>query len=109
MIIYPLAEKYGRRIVTRHRFHCFMSPVQLTKFEALFKRRDVLYILFERHLIGLRVQIFLVAGIIKMRLVKFLLADVVSALVTISLLVGISSAGGNGLEAVRKDKKRIEY
>ena len=101
-------QKYGRRIVTHHRFHRFLSPDKLTKLEAQFKRRGVLFILFGRHLIGLRVQIFLVAEIMKMRLVKFLLTDAVSALVTISIMVGIGYAGGNSWEALRKDMKRIE-
>jgi membrane protein DedA with SNARE-associated domain len=108
-IIYQLGKKYGRRIVTHRWFHRFLSPVQLTKLEARFKRRGVLFILLGRHLIGLRAQIFLVAGIMKMRLMKFLLADAVSALVTISIMVGIGYAGGNSLEAIRKDLKRIEY
>jgi membrane protein DedA with SNARE-associated domain len=108
-IVYHLGSKYGRQIVTHHRFHRFLSPDKLTKLEAQFKRRGVLFILFGRHLIGLRVQIFLVAGIMKMRLVKFLLADAVSALVTISIMVGIGYAGGNSLEALLKDMKRIEH
>lgn len=108
-IIYHLGKKYGRRIVTHHRFHRFLSPVKLTKLEAQFNRRGVFFILFGRHLIGLRAQIFLVAGIMKMRLVKFLLADAVSALVTISIMVGIGYAGGNNLERIQKNLKRIEY
>ncbi len=108
-IIYHLGKKYGRRIVTHHRFHRFLSPDKLTKLEAQFNRRGVFFILFGRHLIGLRAQIFLVAGIMKMRLVKFLLADAVSALVTISIMVGIGYAGGNNLERIQKNLKRIEY
>lgn len=108
-IIYFLGKKYGRRIVTHRRFHRFLSPVKLTKLEARFNRRGVFFILLGRHLIGLRAQIFLVAGIMKMRLVKFLLADAVSALVTISIMVGIGYAGGNSLEALRKDLKRMEH
>jgi membrane protein DedA with SNARE-associated domain len=107
-IIYHLGKKYGRRIVTHHRFHRFLSPLQLTKIEAQFNRRGVFFILFGRHLIGLRAQIFLVAGIMKMRLVKFILADAVSALVTISIMVGIGYTGGNSLEALRKDMNRIK-
>ena len=108
-IIYQLGRKYGRRIVTHRRFHRFLSPDKLTKLEAQFNRRGVYFILLGRHLIGLRAQIFLVAGIMKMRLVKFLLADAVSALVTISIMVGIGYAGGNSLEALRKDVKRIGH
>jgi membrane-associated protein len=107
-IIYYLGRKYGRRIVTHRRFRRFLSPDKLTKLEAQFNRRGVFFILFGRHLIGLRAQIFLVAGIMKMRLVKFLLADAVSALVTISIMVGIGYAGGNSLDAIRKNVKRIE-
>jgi membrane protein DedA with SNARE-associated domain len=107
MIIFHLGRKYGRLIVTHRRFRRFLSPDKLTKLEAQFSRRGVLFILFGRHLIGLRAQIFLVAGIMRMRLIKFLLADAVSALVTLSIMVGIGYAGGNSLEAIRKDMKRI--
>jgi membrane protein DedA with SNARE-associated domain len=108
-IVYHIGKKYGRRIVTHRRFHRFLSPGTLTKLEAQFNRRGVFFILFGRHLIGLRAQIFLVAGIMKMRLVKFLLADAVSALVTMSIMIGIGYAGGNSLEALRKDVKRAEH
>ena len=107
-IIYHLGKKYGRRIVTHQRFHRFLSPGKLIKLEDQFNRRGVFFILLGRHVIGLRAQIFLVAGIMKMRLVKFLLADAVSALFTISLMVGIGYAGGNSLAALRKDLKRTE-
>ena len=108
-MIYHLGKKYGRRIVTHHRFHRVLSPDKLTKLEAQFNRRGVLFILFGRHLIGLRAQIFLVAGIMKMRLVKFLLADAVSALVTMSIMAGIGYAGGNSLEVLRKDLTRMKH
>jgi membrane protein DedA with SNARE-associated domain len=40
-----------------------------------------------------------------MRLVKFRLANAVSAVITISTMLGIGYAGGNSVEAFRKDMK----
>jgi len=108
-IIYLLGKKYGRRIVTHRRFHRFLSPVKLAKLEAQFNHRGVFFILLGRHLIGLRAQIFLVAGIMKLRVVQFRLAEAVSALVTVGIMGGWGYAGGNSLEALRKDLKRMEH
>ncbi len=95
--------------MVRHQFHCFLSLDKLTKPEARFKLRGVFYVLFGRLLIGLRVQIILVAGILKIRLLKFLLTDAVSALAAISIMIGIGYAGENSMVSFRKDMTRIEY
>jgi membrane protein DedA with SNARE-associated domain len=95
--------------MAHHRFHCFLSLDKRTTPEAQFKIRGVFSVLLGRHLIGIRIHIILVAGIMKMRPMIFLLADAVSAFVKISIMVGIGYAGGNSLKRLRKDMKRIEH
>ncbi|MBZ0155519.1 MAG: DedA family protein [Alphaproteobacteria bacterium] len=109
MIIFSFGRKYGRHIVTHKRFHSIISPKRLQQLEDTFKRRGTLFILFGRHIMGLRAQIFLAAGVMRMSPLKFLLADAVSALITISLMVGAGYAGGNSLEAIKGDVVRIEH
>ncbi len=108
-IIFHIGKKYGRRIVTHPRFHRFLSPRRLAELEGKFIRRGVWFILIGRHLAGLRIQIFLAAGVMRMQYPKFIAADAISALFTITLMVGIGYVGGSSLEVLRKDMTRIEH
>jgi membrane protein DedA with SNARE-associated domain len=66
-------------------------------------------VLVGRHLLGLRTQIFLVAGVIKMDAIKFLIADGATSLLTIALMGGIGYVGGNSIQVLKKDLARIEH
>ena len=66
-------------------------------------------IIFGRHLVGLRAQLFLVAGIMKMSVMKFLLADAFSAIFTIAIMAGAGYAGGHSLEVIKNDITRVEH
>ena len=44
-----------------------------------------------------------------MSAVKFVLADAASATITVALMVGIGYIGGNSLEILKKDLKRMEH
>lgn len=108
-IVYHIGKKYGRKIVTHPRFHRFLSPRKLAELEGKFIHRGVWIILLGRHLAGLRIQIFIAAGVMRMQYLKFITADAVSALFTITVMVGIGYVGGNSWEILRKDITRIEH
>ncbi len=107
--LYWVGKKYGRMLVSHKRFHKIISPEQLERVEEKFKRRGVWVILIGRHFLGLRAQIFLVAGVMRMSAIKFLLADGATSLFTIALMCGIGYAGGNSVEILKKNVKRIEH
>jgi membrane protein DedA with SNARE-associated domain len=109
LLLHFLGRKFGREIVTHPRFQKFISPARLVALEEKFKERGVLFILFGRHLIGLRAQLFLVSGVLKMPLSKFLLADGSAALFSIALMTGAGYLGGNSLAVLRKDITRMEH
>ena len=108
-LLYLVGRKYGRMIVSHRRFHKIISPEKLTLLEEKFEKRGVLVVLLGRHLLGLRAQIFLVAGVMRMPALKFLLADVVSASFTIAFMAGAGYAGGRSLQVIKKDITRIEH
>ncbi len=109
IVIYSLGRRFGRAIITHKRFHRFLSPGRISRLEEKFDRSGYPFILFGRHVIGFRAQVFLVAGIMKMPIIKFISADAVSALFTLALMIGIGYAGGNSLQALQKDISRIEH
>ena len=107
--LYSIGKKFGRMVVEHKRFHRFLSPVKLLRLEEEFRKRGILVIIFGRHLIGLRAQIFIVAGIMKMSSIKFLIADAATALLTIAIMGGIGYFGGNRLGVLEKDAAIIGY
>jgi membrane protein DedA with SNARE-associated domain len=107
--LYFVGKKYGRSVVEHKRFHKIISPDRLSKLEEKFKKWGGLVIFLGRHVWGLRAQIFLVAGVMKMSAIKFLMADGIAAFFTIALWGGIGYLGGNSLQVLRKDVPRIEH
>jgi membrane protein DedA with SNARE-associated domain len=107
--LYYIGKKYGRRIVTHKKFHKIISAERLLKIEDKFRKWGVLIILLGRHVIGMRAQLLLVSGVMRMTPLKFLIADAVSAIFTIALWGGIGFIGGNSLQIIRKDITRIEH
>lgn len=109
IFLYLIGRKYGRMIVTHQRFHKILSPERFSELEDKFNKKGISVILIGRHLVGLRAQIFLVSGIMRMPVLKFIIADAVSSVFTISVMVGAGYIGGNSLEALKKDITSIEH
>jgi membrane protein DedA with SNARE-associated domain len=107
--LYLVGKKYGRRIVEHKRFHEMISPNRLSKLEDKFSKWGSLVIFFGRHILGLRAQIFLVSGVMKMSAIKFLIADAISALFTIGLWGGVGYLGGNSVQVLKKDITRVDH
>lgn len=107
--LYFVGRKYGRRVVEHKRFRKLVSPERLQYIEDKFKRWGMLVVFFGRHLIGIRAQVFLAAGVMRMSPMKFLIADAVSAILSVTIMVGIGYFGANSIQALRKDVIRAEY
>jgi membrane-associated protein len=107
--LYYVGKKYGRKIVTHRRFHKIISAERLLMLQDKFRRKGILFILVGRHIAGLRAQIFLTAGVMRMPAVKFLMADAVSSLFTIAIMAGAGYAGGHSLQVIKRDMTKIEH
>jgi membrane protein DedA with SNARE-associated domain len=107
-LLYSIGRKYGRRLVEHKRFQKIITNDRLAKLEEKFKKWGSWVVLFGRHLLGLRAQIFLVAGVMRMSWKKFLLVDGTSALFSITLWCGLGYVGGNQIQVLRRDIRNIE-
>jgi len=74
-------------------FRRLISPEKLLKLEEKFRRREALVVLFGGHILGVRTQIFLVAGVARMSVTKFLRVDAATAFLTVALYWGDRSFG----------------
>ncbi len=108
-LLYSIGKKYGHNIVQHKYFQKIISPARLVKLENRFHKGEILFILLGRHLVGLRAQIFIVSGVMRMDPLKFLLTDAFSSLFTITLMVGAGYVGGNSLQVIKKDITKVEH
>ena len=108
-LLYSFGRRFGRSLVERKRFRRILPPERLSELEAKFGSKGSYLILFGRHIAGLRVQLFLAAGVLRMPYRTFLFADALSALFTMAVMTGIGYAGGSSLQVVQKDLSRIEH
>jgi membrane protein DedA with SNARE-associated domain len=108
-LLYSVGNKYGRRLVGHKKFNKIITNDRLAKLEKKFKKWGALVVFFGRHLLGLRAQIFLVAGVMRMSWKKFLIVDGTSALLTIALWGGLGYLGGNHIDTLRRDITNIEF
>jgi membrane protein DedA with SNARE-associated domain len=108
-ILYAIGRKYGRMVVEHKRFSKIVSPATLLRFEEKFTRWGALMVFLGRHFIGFRAPIFLISGVMRIPHLKFLIADGLSAIITISINLGLGYLGGNSLMALKRDITRTDY
>jgi membrane protein DedA with SNARE-associated domain len=108
LFLYSVGRKYGRRLVEHKTFQKRISPDRLSKLEGTFTRWGSLVVFFGRLLPGLRAQIFLVAGVLRMHRALFLATDAVSAALTMGVWGGMGYVGAANITTLRSHISRIE-
>jgi membrane protein DedA with SNARE-associated domain len=108
LFLYSVGRKYGRRLVEHKTLQKRISPDRLSKLEGAFTRWGSLVVFFGRLLPGLRAQIFLVAGVLRMHRALFLATDAVSAALTMGVWGGMGYVGAANITTLRSHISRIE-
>jgi len=98
LMIYSFGKKYGRSAVTHRWCRRLLPPAKLLKLEGKFRQKGIYLILLGRHFIGVRFQILLVSGIMRMPTLKFLITDALTVTLTIALWTAVGYGGGHGLQ-----------
>ena len=109
IILFSFGKKYGGMIVTHKKFRKIISPEKLSVLKKKFDKWGVLFIIFGRHIIVLRAQLLITAGVMRMPVSKFLITDAITIPVTMLIMVGIGYIGGNSLQIIKRDITRIEH
>ncbi|MEJ5227890.1 DedA family protein [Thermodesulfovibrio sp.] len=108
-LLYYSGRKFGRRIVLNKRFSKILSPSRFYFLEQKFIRHSTLIMLLARLLIGFRAQAFILAGITRVSVRKFLLIDAFGSAVVLSIMVSAGFIGGKFLENIKKGMIFMEY
>ena len=107
--LYLIGRKYGRKVVEHRRFRRIISAEKLARFETRFRKWGMWAVFVGRHLVGLRAQVFLAAGALKLSPVRFLLADGLSAIFSMGIMMGLGYWGGSSLGVIKKDAGKVQY
>jgi membrane protein DedA with SNARE-associated domain len=85
-LLYGVGRKFGTRLLQTKLFSKLLPPAKREEIEENFHKHGIKVLLFARLLPGIRSPIFIMAGIMKLPLKRFLLADGIYAIPGVSLL-----------------------
>lgn len=108
LLIYAFGKRYCRRLVTHKIFKKILSPEKFILLEHRFTRSGPFLILLGRQFFWLRAKLFLVAGIMKMPIYKFLFTDAIAALFTAGIMVTLGYTGEKYLRYFNSISSRID-
>jgi len=108
--VFYVGKRYGRMLVQHQTFRKWISPEKFLKLEEKFRRRGALVVLFGRHILGLKTQLLLLAGVMKMSVKKFLIVDGATALLTVGIFWGgIGLLGEERIEMFKAEATKIGH
>ncbi len=87
MILYFVGRRYGVLVVTHRAFRRILSDARIDRARRWFHKWGNSLVFFGRHLVGVRAQVFLCAGIFRVSAGRVLLYDCLSALIGVPLMI----------------------
>jgi membrane-associated protein len=107
-LLFALARRHGPRALRSRLVARFVTEERRRALEAHFARHAFLTVAVARHMGGVRVAAFALAGVSGVPLRTFLLADGLSALVSVPVVVGAGYLFSEHLSQVRRELRVIE-
>jgi membrane protein DedA with SNARE-associated domain len=89
--MYLIGRRFGKAILERHPFWARLFNAKREKqIEALLKKHGAKMILLTRFLVGLRSPVYFAAGVLRANYLRFLITDIICALMVVSLFFGLT-------------------
>lgn len=107
-LLFRLGRRLGPRVLESPRVARVLTPSRRALVERHFARHAALTIVVARHVAGLRIPVFALAGASRVSRATFLVADGLSALAFVPVVVGAGWVFAGHLEAVRREVHWIE-
>jgi len=109
LIVFHTAKKLGPEALDKARFRRLLTEERRRRAQALFDKHGGKVIFVARHLAGIRVPIFALAGINGLSTVRFLVWDVLGLCITGPLYIGLGYLFSDQLDEVRDGVLRVEH
>jgi membrane protein DedA with SNARE-associated domain len=107
-LLFRLGRSQGARVLDAPLVARVLTPRRRAFIERHFERHAFLTIVVARHASGLRIPVFAMAGASGVGSARFLLADGLSALASIPLVVGAGWYFAGHVEALKREMRWIE-
>ncbi len=107
--LYWVGRTYGRGVIEITRFRKVMTPERLSRLEVDFQRWGGFVVFFGRCLLGVRAQVFLTAGVLRLSRIKFLIFDGLSAAIMVVVWGVVGFYGDRGIQVVQAKVRIIEH
>jgi membrane protein DedA with SNARE-associated domain len=108
VLLFRLGRAHGPRLLDTPRVARVLTPARRAFIERHFARHAILTIVVARHASGFRLPVYALAGASGVRTRTFILADGLSALASVPLVLGAGWYFAAHLEEVKRDLHEIE-
>jgi membrane protein DedA with SNARE-associated domain len=108
LLLFKLAQRHGERLLDRLRVSRLLTPQRRVRLETHFSRHAFLTIMIARHMSGLRLPAYVLAATHQVRARTFLLADALSALISVPLVVSLGYLFAARIEEVKRRIHEVE-
>lgn len=106
-VMYWIGRHFGAAVLHKHPLWLRMVTPEREKWtEEMLRKHGVKVILLTRFMVGLRLPIYLTAGLLKVPYPRFLLTDTICALFVVTLFFGLTYFYGGPILAWLKDAER---
>lgn len=100
VVIFMIGRRLGPTLFNKAWFKSRVSTQRIKGVRFNLERRSLLMIFIARHLFYLRTVTFLVCGAVRMDFARFLVADMIAALVSVPLMMFLGYMGSEHFDAV---------
>jgi membrane protein DedA with SNARE-associated domain len=107
-LLFRLGRSHGPRILESRHVARVLTPKRRAFIERHFARHSILTIVAARHASGLRLPVFAMAGASGVGTATFLLADGLSALASVPLVVGLGWYFAGHIEDLKREMRWVE-
>jgi membrane protein DedA with SNARE-associated domain len=107
--LYWVGRTYGRGVIEITRFQKILTPERLSRYEVKFQKWGGFVVFFGRFLLGVRAQVFLTAGILRLSRIKFLIFDGASAAIMLVFWGAVGFYGDHAIQAAQAKARRMEH
>ena len=106
--LYSIGVKLGKSADTPSRLQKVLTPERKAKVEAMFDKYGAWAVFFGRFVAGIRAAVFLTAGVTRFPLAKFILLDLLAALVSVPVWIYIGYLAGANWETLLEQAKTYQ-
>ena len=105
LCLYAIGRRLSRTLDKPSRWQKVLSPERKKKVEGIFKKYGVWAVFFGRFVAGVRAAVFLTAGISRFSVWKFIIMDLLGALVSVPVWIYLGYQAGANWETLLEQAK----